>query len=705
MRDELAAQCDALLADVRSHLSERPGIIQVRAQATGAAEIELYGEVGWDLTAKGVREALKPLAGRDITIRLNSVGGSVFEGFAIYNILARHAGRKVLVVEAIALSAGAFIAMAADEVVMPTASLMMIHNASGGAYGDRNTMAGVIEVMKRIDGLQRQVFAARSGLDPEEVGAMLDAETWMTAEEAVAKGFADRVDADAGLEPPPPFSASAGSIIAGFKRAPEAIVAMARSAPPVSTPPASPVATEESRQMSGSTTTAGGTVPPATTTTAPPAAATGPEAASLEQLEALAARSGGRIGEPWIIAQMKAKATLDQARDAMIDAVAALAPQRGSTIVMVGDGPENFRGALEDALLHKMNAGPVTERARSLCGRHAMELARACIEIQGGSPGKLGGNVEIVAAAFGVDRYRAEAGMHTTSDFPIVLGNVNRRVLTKAFASVPQDWRKVVSVENFEDFRAKLFGSLADAKSLERIGEHGEFKYDTLPEKGEQFGIDSWGKIYAFSRKALINDDLGAIARAMRTRGVAAAKTVAQRVWTLVANGHVGSGADKVVLSDGKAVFHADHGNLAGSGGAINAATMSAARKAMRTQKDLNGDPIGGITPRYLVVSPDKETEAQVFLKTAQYMNTGEVNVFANSVELVVVPWLTGNAWFLFADPEQVDGLVVGFLDGRQEPRLEEKAGWNVEGVEYKVALDFDGAWIDYRGAYRNPGA
>ena len=185
----------------------------------------------------------------------------------------------------------------------------------------------------------------------------------------------------------------------------------------------------------------------------------------------------------------------------------------------------------------------------------------------------------------------------------------------------------------------------------------------------------------------------------MSNRGVSAGKTVAKRVWWLIANGHT----SQVKLSDGKAVFHADHGNL-GAAGVIDKTGMGAAFKAMRTQKDANGDPID-VHPRYLIASPDREVEARTFLATQMNIQTGEANIFSGGAELIVTPWLTGNPWFVFADPALAQAVVIAFLNGKEDPRLEQRDGWNVEGVEYKVALDFDAGWIDYRPAYRNPGA
>ncbi|MCR0981797.1 head maturation protease, ClpP-related [Roseomonas populi] len=672
------------------------GSLTALAPTAGPAEIELFGVVGIDFTARDVRRALTAVAGRDLVVRVNSIGGLVTEGFAIFNAIARHEGRKVIAIEGQACSSAAFIAMAGDEIVMPQASLMMIHNASGGAHGNTETMESVLAVLRKIDGIQADVFAARTGQDRARVAELLAAETYFTAEEAVSLGFADRIEnreavQAAALVNLEDIMARAGGQSVAFRTAPTAhITAQGPATPPAPPAPATPPT---------------GAAPPTPPAPAAPPASQPTAVATIQDLRAMVTQARGAVSADWALDLAAEGVTVAEARSRLIDAMAARQPQRPEGgIQITQDERDTFRGALEDALMYRMGGGQPTERARPLLGRSAMELARASIEAAGGKPAKFGHDtLRLAGAAMNLSSdFRAEAGMHTTSDFPVVLGNAARRTLLGAYAQVPQNWRQISQPENFEDFRKKQFLKLSGTPQLERIGEHGEFKYGTLSEGAEGFGIDTWGKIFAFTRQLLINDDLGALARAMRERGSSAGRTISARVWALVNNGHIGTGANKVIMSDGKAVFHADHKNLAASGTDITDAAMEAAYLAFAQQVDENGEPID-ITPRTLVVGPTRAATARKFLGTGPNAS-GVPNIYQGDLQLIVEPRITTNAWFLFADPPLRDGLAVGFLNGREEPRLEEKAGWNVEGVEFKVALDFDAGWLDYRVAYRNPG-
>lgn len=160
--------------------------------------IEIFDQIGEDfwgdgVTAKGITASLRDMSG-DITVKINSPGGNVFEGMTIYNAIRRHQGAVRVEVMGLAASAASVIAMAGDEIVMDPGSMMMIHNAWGMVIGNRHDLADTIPVLEKIDGSMSKLYQARTGLDESDVGAMMDAETFMTAEEAVEKGFATALD-------------------------------------------------------------------------------------------------------------------------------------------------------------------------------------------------------------------------------------------------------------------------------------------------------------------------------------------------------------------------------------------------------------------------------------------------------------------------------------------------------------------------------
>lgn len=175
--------------------ANRAGSVQCRA-AGGSATLLLYGEVGYDVTALGVTQALAAAGPvNSLDIRISSIGGSVIEGWAIFNALARHpAAKKTVTVEGMAASMASIIAMVGNPIIMPENSYMMIHNPSGIVAGGPDDMRTMADLLDHMRGVAAQTYSDRSGQAVPVVTAMMDAETFMDAQQAVALGFADQVE-------------------------------------------------------------------------------------------------------------------------------------------------------------------------------------------------------------------------------------------------------------------------------------------------------------------------------------------------------------------------------------------------------------------------------------------------------------------------------------------------------------------------------
>ncbi|HAF38249.1 MAG TPA: peptidase [Gammaproteobacteria bacterium] len=174
--------------------------------------ITIYDMIGADpwtgggFTAKRMNAALRSIGAKDVTVQINSPGGDVFEGLAIYNELAQHKGAVNIEIMGIAASAASFIAMAGDDIKMGLGTFLMIHNAWGVVIGNRNDMTEAAAMLEKIDGAMMDIYEARTDLSRAEIEKYMNAETFFTASDAVEKGFADHVtdkpvkdDAKAGL--------------------------------------------------------------------------------------------------------------------------------------------------------------------------------------------------------------------------------------------------------------------------------------------------------------------------------------------------------------------------------------------------------------------------------------------------------------------------------------------------------------------------
>jgi len=178
--------------------AERP----MAAEADEPNTVSIYGVIGEDFwgegfTSKRMAAALRSVGKNAVTVNVNSPGGDMFEGLAIYNLLREHPAKVTVKVMGVAASAASVIAMAGDEVLMGTGSIMMIHNAWGLVIGNRHDFADAASVFETFDGSMASIYAARTGKDDEEILAMLDGPsrasdgTYMTAAQAIEMGFAD----------------------------------------------------------------------------------------------------------------------------------------------------------------------------------------------------------------------------------------------------------------------------------------------------------------------------------------------------------------------------------------------------------------------------------------------------------------------------------------------------------------------------------
>lgn len=164
------------------------------------AEIVMYGTIGeddnWDdVTAKQFSNDLKQYENyKNIDLRINSPGGSVFAGQAIYTMLKRHSAKITVYIDGVAASIASLIAMAGDKVIMPANAVMMIHNPWSFAIGNSSDMRKSADTLDKIRDSMLAAYISKTGMDKDELIALLDEETWMTAETAVEKGFADEVE-------------------------------------------------------------------------------------------------------------------------------------------------------------------------------------------------------------------------------------------------------------------------------------------------------------------------------------------------------------------------------------------------------------------------------------------------------------------------------------------------------------------------------
>ena len=171
---------------------------QFTAKAT-KGEILLYGSIGRDswgegISAKDFADQLATLGElSEINVRINSPGGSAFDGLAIYNTLTRHQANVIVDIDGLAASAASVVAMAGDDIRMAENALMMIHNAVGFSMGTATEMEKTAKILRTLDTQLATTYSQRSGTGIAEISALMEAETFFTAKEAKDKGLATEI--------------------------------------------------------------------------------------------------------------------------------------------------------------------------------------------------------------------------------------------------------------------------------------------------------------------------------------------------------------------------------------------------------------------------------------------------------------------------------------------------------------------------------
>nr|DAY30786.1 MAG TPA: major capsid protein [Caudoviricetes sp.] len=380
--------------------------------------------------------------------------------------------------------------------------------------------------------------------------------------------------------------------------------------------------------------------------------------------------------------------SVDEARAMVMDQLRAR--NKGVSVTMGEAESDKFRAAAQDAVL--MAAGiPVADAApgaQELRGHSMVELARESLQREG------------LKANFGDNMELARAAINSTSTFPAIMSNLANKSVMVGFNEAETTYQNWAGKGSNRDFKEAARVALSEAGNLELVPEGGQFQQDFLGEASARTKVATYGKLFSLTRQAIINDDLGLFSKIATKYGSAAKRLVNKMVYAQLTG--------NVKMQDGVALFDTKHGNVADTGEALSVKAIAKAITAMRRQKGITGDATLNITPKYLVVPPELEMTAyQIVNSTAAVdgVNSGVVNPYKGRFVVVADAELTDpDAWYLVADASQHDTIEVTYLNGVETPRLETRQGFDVDGIEYKVAFDCGVSALDFRGVFKNAG-
>lgn len=663
--------------------NEKRGFYSMKAAAGGVAELILYGDVGWDFTAKQIATDLRAMGKiTQLKAYIQSGGGDVIDGMAIYNILARWPCQKSICIESIAASMASVICMAFDVVIMPSNAFLMIHSNWGGAVGTAEDLREYADLLDKWRASMGKAYQdkAKGKLSEEQLAQFFKADTWLSAQEAVALGLADQI-----IEPLQLAASIDPKRLQEYENMPEKLKALFAMQGNINAPaPAPQPAPAPSAQVP-------------TPTTVPVAQ---PDAATI-QAAAIALNTARMNGINTAFAafpqlaelknQCIADATIDadKAKDMILAKLgenttpAATMPNRG--IIHSGNG--NIVGDSIRAQLMARSGHAEAEASNHYSSYGMLELARASLLDRGIGCAGLN-KMEMVGLAF----------THSSSDFGNILLDVANKSVLMGWETAEETFERWTKKGILGDFKIAQRVGLGDFNSLRQVREGAEYKYVTVGDHAQQIALATYGELFSITRQAIINDDMSMLTDIPMKMGFAAKGTIGDLVYAVL--------TQNPKMSDGKALFHADHGNL--GAGAPSVAALDANRMLMRKQK--SGNRSLNIRPEFVLCPVALETTMNQIIKSSSVkgadVNAGIANPIQNFAEVIAEPRLDDSSavqWFLAAGQGR-DTVEIAYLDGVDTPYIEQQQGFTIDGVATKVRIDAGVAPLDYRGLVKSTG-
>lgn len=390
---------------------------------------------------------------------------------------------------------------------------------------------------------------------------------------------------------------------------------------------------------------------------------------------------------------------VDQARAFIIDNLATRDAKTASNPVVITTGvseAENIVRGIEEQILCR--AAPQFNKPTELSARFRsasmLDMAREVLHLQGVRTHGWSKN-EIAGRAL------TARGLHTTSDFPLILGNSVKKILKDNYQTAQADFGFLTRRIGMTDYKSVSRFGLSQGPSLLEVKEHGEYKRGSIAENAESMALKKYGRILGITREVIVNDDIGAFADVPRLWAFG--------VNQLEANLVFGALLSNPIMSDGLPLFEATvHKNIMAPS-ALTEASLEAAVTLMEAQTGFSapGEDTQylNVRAKYLLVGPALKFTAKRLTTAINPLDVGSINLFSD-LEVKVDPRITGNKWFVTADTSAgIDIIGHLYMIGEEGPQLDERQGFDVDGVEFKVRIDTGAKALDWRGVVYNPGA
>lgn len=355
--------------------------------------------------------------------------------------------------------------------------------------------------------------------------------------------------------------------------------------------------------------------------------------------------------------------------------------RKAVNITVQADEADKFRAAAVDGLA--MRAGVAVAKpaagAEDFRGKRMLRLAAECIEREKHIDTRNMDDEQLVREA-----------LTGTGAFPGILSNVANKSMAQAYQETPTTFQLWTGTGSNSDFKQAVRYRLSEAEELEAVAENGEFKNGKISEASVGTSVATYGKTFSLTRKAIINDDLGALSSLPSLYGAAAKRMINKMVYKIL--------TDNPSI-DGNPLFHAKHSNI--STGVISVEGIAALKTMMARQKNIAGKAFLNIQPAFLIVPPELEVAATQLISSAvdPTKHNATPNPFANRLSVVADPELTDiDTWYLAAAFGFCPTIEVTYLNGNAAPTMESAVQFDTLGIKYRIYQDVGVNLLDYRG-------
>lgn len=659
---------------------------EIRASASGSpAEIIIFEQIGgWGISARQLLQEARDaglFTASAVDIRIHSGGGSVLDGFAIFNTLGRLTGEVNIYIDGVAASMASVICMLPGATVhIPENGWLMIHNPWGGAMGDAGELRDYADLLERHGKNMIAAYVNKTGLSAEEVEALMKDETWMDGQQAVEKGFADVVT------PALPMAACINeNVTKEYEKMPQAakkFFAPHGAAPITPANPANPAGSEKPEN------------------TLPAGATVDVSAIAAQAMQMMQAKEGERKTAVTAVFTNFA-AFGDLKNDCLADVTCTEAVARQRLLEKMGEQTEPAGGGYVH--IHAGNGNLVGDSVKNIIlaragyeerqadnrysGMSLAELARASLVDRG--VGVAGRNkIEMVGMAF----------THSSSDFSYILMNVATKSALAGWDEAEETFDQWTRTGHLSDFKDAYRVGIDSFPTLREVRPGAEYKYATLSDRGAKIALATYGDLFSIDRQAIINDDMSFLTRIPMAMGTAAKATVGDLVYAVLTSN---------ANFNGEPLFSADRNNLIS--GELSVENLASARAQMKRQKS-DSDRTLNIKPAFLLVPTIQEALADQIINSTSVpgsdTNSGIKNPIQGMATIIGEPRLDDadeDAWYLAAAKGR-DTIEVSYLDGNAAPFIESTTGFTVDGVVMKVRIDAGVAPMDYRGLLKSSG-